>query len=101
MKTKFTHRIGICFCFVASVVCAGAQVVVDNSFGSAGALSGPNFKIPDALGKTVEGNLFYSFSEFSLQTGQSATFTGPDSIQNIPGRVTSSRWLRKMNGKGE
>ena len=77
------------------------QVVVDNSFGSAGALSGPNFKIPDVLGKTVEGNLFHSFSEFSLQTGQSATFTGPDSIQNIPGRVTSSRWLRKMNGKGE
>ncbi|MEE2615090.1 MAG: filamentous hemagglutinin N-terminal domain-containing protein, partial [Verrucomicrobiota bacterium] len=67
------------------------QVVVDNSFGSAGVLSGPNFKIPDALGKTVEGNLFHSFSEFSLQTGQSATFTGPDSIQNILGRVTGGK----------
>ena len=29
METKFTHRIGICFCFVASVVCAGAQGVVE------------------------------------------------------------------------
>ena len=29
MKTKFTHRIGICFCFVASVVCAGAHGVVE------------------------------------------------------------------------
>ena len=29
MEMKFTHRIGICFCFVASVVCAGAQGVVE------------------------------------------------------------------------
>ena len=65
--------------------------MVDNSFGSAGVLSAPNFKIPDALGKTVEGNLFHSFSEVSLQTGQSATFTGPDSIQTILGRVTGGK----------
>ncbi|MDB4712641.1 filamentous hemagglutinin N-terminal domain-containing protein [bacterium] len=64
------------------------QVVVDNSFGNAGALSGPDFKIPDLLGKTVGDNLFHSFSEFSLQTGQSATFTGPDAVSNILGRVT-------------
>ena len=32
MKTKFTHRIGICFCFVASVVCARSQVVVADTF---------------------------------------------------------------------
>ena len=69
MKTKFTHRIGVCFCFVASVVCAGAQVVVDNSFGNAGALNGPNFKIPDTLGKTVGGNLFHSFSDSACRAG--------------------------------
>ena len=90
MKTKFTHRIGICFCFVASVVCARSQVV-DNSFGNAGSLNGPNFKIPDTMGKTVGDNLFHSFSEFSLRSGQSATFTGPDSIQNILGRVTGAK----------
>ena len=91
MKTKYIRRIGICFCFVAFVVCAGAQVVVDNSFGNAGVLNGPNFKIPETLGKTVGDNLFHSFSEFSLQSGQSATFTGPDSIQNILGRVTGAK----------
>ena len=69
---------------------ANPQVVVDNSFGNAGVLNGPNFKIPDTLGKTVGDNLFHSFSEFSLQTGQAATFTGPDSIQNILGRVTGA-----------
>ena len=66
-------------------------MVVDNSFGNAGVLNGPNFKIPETLGKTVGDNLFHSFSEFSLQSGQSATFTGPDSIQNILGRVTGAK----------
>ncbi|MBT7909075.1 MAG: filamentous hemagglutinin N-terminal domain-containing protein, partial [Verrucomicrobia bacterium] len=70
---------------------ANAQVVVDSSFGSGGALNGPNFQIPDNLGKTVGENLFHSFAEFSLQSGQSATFTGPDAIQNILGRVTGSK----------
>jgi len=64
------------------------QVVVDNSFGTGGALAGPNFQIPDSLGKTVGGNLFHSFMEFGVQTGGSATFSGPDVIDNILGRVT-------------
>ena len=64
------------------------QVVVDNSFSAGGALAGPDFLIPDSLGKTVGGNLFHSFTEFNVQTGGSATFTGPDAINNILGRVT-------------
>ena len=64
------------------------QVVVDNSFSAGGTLAGPNFLIPDSLGKTVGGNLFHSFTEFNVQTGGSATFTGPDAINNILGRVT-------------
>ena len=85
------HRAFFCCCLIAVGTCANAQVVVDGRFGNAGALSGPNFKIPDTLGKTVGDNLFHSFNEFSLQTGQSATFTGPDSIQNILGRVTGNK----------
>ena len=38
------------------------QVVVDNSFGTAGALAGPDVLVPDTLGKTVGGNLFHSFT---------------------------------------
>ncbi len=67
------------------------QVIVDNSFGASGALPGPDFLIPDSLGKTVGGNLFHSFSEFSVPTGGSATFTGPDAVLNILGRVTGSK----------
>ena len=64
------------------------QVVVDNSFSAGGTLAGPDFLIPDSLGKTVGGNLFHSFTEFNVQTGGSATFTGPAAINNILGRVT-------------
>ncbi|SVB27248.1 uncharacterized protein METZ01_LOCUS180102, partial [marine metagenome] len=81
----------VSLCLMGVVLGANAQVVVDSSFGSGGALNGPNFQIPDNLGKTVGDNLFHSFAEFSLQTGQSATFTGPDAIQNILGRVTGSK----------
>ncbi len=73
---------------LGSLAQALGQVVVDNSFSAGGALAGPNFQIPDSLGKTVGGNLFHSFTEFNVQTGGSATFTGPDAINNILGRVT-------------
>ncbi|MDC0065940.1 filamentous hemagglutinin N-terminal domain-containing protein, partial [Verrucomicrobia bacterium] len=53
------------------------QVVVDNSFSAGSTLAGPSFLIPDSLGKRVGGNLFHSFTEFNVQTGGSATFTGP------------------------
>ncbi len=69
---------------------AFAQVVVDNSFSTGGALAGPDFLIPNSIGKMIGGNLFHSFTEFNVQTGGSATFTGPDTINNILGRVTGA-----------
>ncbi len=65
-----------------------AQVATDGSFGAAGALPGPAFAIPASLGKKVGGNLFHSFSEFSLAQTQSATFSGPADVTNILSRVT-------------
>ncbi|MDP6795081.1 MAG: filamentous hemagglutinin N-terminal domain-containing protein [Verrucomicrobiota bacterium] len=82
---------------IGSLGQAIGQVVVDNSFGTGGVLAGPNFQIPDSLGKTVGGNLFHSFTEFSVQTGGSATFTGPDTIDNILGRVTGGS-VSEING---
>ena len=46
-------------------------------------LSGPNYLIGPNLGQRVGGNLFDSFTNFSLAAGQSATFTGPKAIINI------------------
>jgi len=64
-------------------------VILDGSFGTHGALPGPNFMITAPMGKQVGGNLFQSFSQFNLNNSQSATFTGPSNVHNILARVTS------------
>lgn len=64
-------------------------VVLDGSFGTSGALPGPSFMIPANVGKQVGGNLFHSFSQFDLNSTQSATFAGPTNVHNILSRVTS------------
>lgn len=40
-------------------------------------------------GKQIGGNLFQSFSQFNLNSTQSATFSGPINVHNILSRVTS------------
>ena len=68
-----------------------AQITLDGSLGPAGALSGPNYVIPAEVGQTRGGNLFHSFGQFNVLTNQSGTFTGPNSISNIIGRVTGGQ----------
>jgi filamentous hemagglutinin family protein len=63
-------------------------VVLDGKFGSGGALNGPNYNITPELGSRRGNNLFHSFTRFDLSSGETATFSGPDKIQNILARVT-------------
>ncbi len=80
---------GITLLFLAAGVATGtAQIILDGKFGSSGALTGPNYSIPADLGRTRGNNLFHSFGQFNLATGESATFSGPANIQNILARVT-------------
>jgi filamentous hemagglutinin family protein len=65
-----------------------AEVTLDGTLGPASSLTGPNFVIPDTVGQTMGINLFHSFGVFNINTGESATFTGPSSIENVLGRVT-------------
>jgi filamentous hemagglutinin family protein len=65
-----------------------AQVTLDGTLGRAGPLPGPDYQITADLGRQVGGNLFHSFGQFSIHTGESATFSGPNSVHNIIGRVT-------------
>lgn len=69
---------------------AYAQIILDGKIGPgpAGPLQGPNYQIPAQYGEQHGGNLFHSFGKFNVSTGESATFSGPDSVQNIIGRVT-------------
>ncbi len=75
-----------------------AAVVTDGSLGQAGALHGPAYHIDAALGHQQGGNLFHSFSQFSLYSGESATFSGADSVHNIISRVTGGE-LSHIDGQ--
>lgn len=73
---------------LATAVCHAGHVTLDNSFNHGGSLAGPNYTIPDTVGRTVGNNLFHSFSQFNLDAGDVATFTGPANIHNVISRVT-------------
>ena len=65
-----------------------AQITLDGSLGPRGPLSGPNYEISAGMGQLRGRNLFHSFGQFNVLTGESATFTGPASVANILSRVT-------------
>ncbi|MBF0412020.1 MAG: filamentous hemagglutinin N-terminal domain-containing protein, partial [Desulfamplus sp.] len=65
-----------------------ADISTDGSVGAAQTLTGPDYAIPETLGRLKGSNLFHSFDKFSIKTEESATFTGSDSIKNVISRVT-------------
>lgn len=71
-----------------SITVVHAEVTLDGTLGPRIALDGPDYAIGAELGQQHGGNLFHSFEKFNIQTGESATFSGPDSINNILSRVT-------------
>jgi len=75
-----------------------AAVVMDGSLGQAGALDAPAYQIDASLGHQQGANLFHSFSQFSLSADESATFSGPESINNIVSRVTGGE-LSTIDGQ--
>ena len=68
-----------------------AAVVTDGSLGARVALPGVDYAITANLGQQQGTNLFHSFEQFSLETNESATFSGDSSIQNIFSRVTGGQ----------
>lgn len=72
-----------------------AQVVLDGTMGTDGALHGPEYQVRAEYGWQAGANLFHSFSTFNVGTDESATFSGPNSVQNIISRVTggTSSWI--------
>jgi filamentous hemagglutinin family protein len=78
---------------------ARAQIVTDGTAGSEPAteLQGPHYTISDDLGEHRGRNLFHSFDRFNVHVGESATFTGPSTVENIVSRVTGSE-ASNING---
>jgi filamentous hemagglutinin family protein len=80
------------FCLVTGpVALAHAQITLDGSLGPSGPLSGPGYLIGQNLGQLRGTNLFHSFGQFNVQTGESATFTGPNFVTNVLSRVTGGQ----------
>jgi len=67
---------------------AHAQIVTDGTLGPRVSLSGSTVDIGAQLGTQRGDNLFHSFEKFDIATGQTATFTGPDTVKNVISRVT-------------
>jgi len=67
---------------------AAQHITIDGSLSAAQTLVGPNYTIGATLGKQVGGNLFHSFGIFGLSQGENATFSGPNTVANVIGRVT-------------
>ena len=65
-----------------------AEVITDGTLGQALNLPGPDYQIKPELGQQHGGNLFHSFNQFNLTQHESATFSGPNTVQNIISRVT-------------
>jgi filamentous hemagglutinin family protein len=86
MKTCSTLHLATLIPFL--VAGAHAEVTLDGTLGRAGALPGPNYQIGADLGQQYGGNLFHSFRDFNLQSHESATFAGPNNVQNVISRVT-------------
>ena len=89
MKSSIAVIIIIVTLFSTSMITSvRAEVSLDGSMGSSGALVGPDYTIGHDSGRLQGTNLFHSFSRFNVMTGESATFTGPNTIENVIGRVT-------------
>ncbi|MEE9336747.1 MAG: filamentous hemagglutinin N-terminal domain-containing protein, partial [Methylococcaceae bacterium] len=76
-----------------------AEVVIDGSLGGkAQNLSGPIYNIHDGLGQRQGANVFHSFSQFNINSGDHAIFSTSAPTQNILARVTGGQ-SSLINGK--
>jgi len=77
---------------------AAGGIATDGTVGGPAALGHPQdlrgskLTIPEDLGSRAGANLFHSFKDFNVQTGQTVTFTEktPGSLDNVISRVTGS-----------
>ena len=67
-----------------------ADVATDGTMGPRVRLTAGDVTIGADLGQQRGGNLFHSFQRFGIETNGRVTFTGPDSVRNVIGRVTGA-----------
>ena len=87
IQTANILRLSLWLAFGASTTLAWAGAKTDGTVGQVQTLNG-NFVVPQSLGTTKGANLFHSFQNFSIENGESATFTTATALQNVIARVT-------------
>ena len=71
-----------------------AQIIPDNTLGAEASMVTSNGTFDSNPSAQIEGgairgaNLFHSFQEFNIHTGESVYFNNPSGIENILGRIT-------------
>ena len=76
---------------------AGAQsITFDGRFSSA-RLTGPSYMITAPNGRQSGGNLWFSFGQFNVGPKETATFSGPGSVNTIVGTVSGGT-ASQING---
>jgi filamentous hemagglutinin family protein len=81
--------IGVLALLVMAV--SSADITTDGSLGPVTQLTGPTMTIDASLGQQRGANLFHSFRNFDIQQGETATFTGPNTISTVISRVTGGQ----------
>ena len=67
------------------------NIITDGTLGPSATLIGGRVTIPAELGEIQGNNLFHSFDRFDIGTDARATFTGPDTLNNVISRVTGAQ----------
>lgn len=90
MKHIFVFFILAAFCQMNPAARLYAEVVLDGSTGAFGQLEtqNGNYDIKMNYGHQSGENLFHSFSQFNVNTGEIASFGVSESIRNIISRIT-------------
>ncbi len=74
-----------------------AQVVLDGTMGTTGLIQGPEYDIRAEFGRQAGANLFHSFGQFDINSGETANFGVSPAVQNIISRVTGGN-LSRIDG---
>lgn len=106
-RTSIGQRIWLHILLWMGAICfntpAIAQVIPDATLGAEQSQVNSNVSVPGGMGDRIDGgalrdaNLFHSFQEFNVNTGQRVYFANPAAVQNIFSRVTGGN-LSTING---